>query len=139
MDARSELSTLMDLARITAGLTRQVDRSISSVHGLGVGDLRLLLELADAPGRRMQRVELAERMGVTPSGVARQLGPLERIGVVARESHPSDARLALAVLTDAGAALARDAAVTAQEAAVRAFDTRWSAEQQATLAALLAG
>jgi DNA-binding MarR family transcriptional regulator len=70
--------------------------------------------------------------------VARQLQPLERIGVVARESHPTDARLALVVLTPAGESLASDAAATAGEAAARTFDDRWTRSRQSQLAGLVA-
>ncbi len=137
MDAA--LDTLLQLSRTTTRLARDVDRSLGSTHGVGLSDLALLLELQARPGGRMQRVELAECLGVTPSGVARQLGPLERIGVVTRESHPKDARLALAVLTPAGDTLATDAAVTARRAAQQAFDAHWSSADQTALRALLVG
>ena len=137
MDAA--LDTLLHLHRTTTRLAREVDRSLGSTHGLGLSDLALLLELQAQEGGRMQRVALAERLGVTPSGVARQLGPLERIGVVTREPHPKDARLALAVLTPAGDTLATDAAVTARRAAQAAFDGRWSSAEQTALRGLLTG
>jgi DNA-binding MarR family transcriptional regulator len=136
MDAA--LDTLLRLSRTTAAVARQVDRSLGSMHGLGLSDLALLLELQASPDGRVRRVELADRLGITPSGVARQLGPLERIGVVTRESHPKDARLALAVLTPAGDTLATDAAVTARHTAQRVFDERWSSADQSALQALLA-
>lgn len=137
MDAA--LDTLLRLNRTTTQLVREVDRTLGSVHGLGLNDLALLLELQARPGGRMQRVELADALGITPSGVARQLGPLERIGVVTREPHPKDARLALAVLTPAGDTLASDAAVTARRAAQQAFDGHWSSADQTALRALVAG
>jgi L-alanine-DL-glutamate epimerase-like enolase superfamily enzyme len=68
-----------------------------------------LLELRQARQQRLRRVELANRLGVTTSGIARQLGPLERIGLVGRESSPGDARLALVVLTEAGDRVAGEA------------------------------
>jgi len=49
---------------------------------------------------------------VTPSGVTRLLGPLERRGIVAREADGHDARATYAVLTRSGKALAKDAAAT---------------------------
>jgi DNA-binding MarR family transcriptional regulator len=75
---------------------------------------------------------------VTPSGVARQLGPLERIGLVDRESHERDARLALVVLTDAGTRVADEALETAEYAAERALAARWSDAERDRLAKLLA-
>ena len=51
--------------------------------------------------------------------MARQLAPLERRGLVGRESHPDDARLAIVVLTEAGARLVGDVLPTAEEAATR--------------------
>lgn len=135
MDAA--LDTLFRLNRATTRLVREVDRTLGSVHGLGLNDLALLLELQARDGGRMQRVELAECLGITPSGVARQLGPLERIGVVTREPHPKDARLALAVLTPAGATLATDAAVTARRVAQQAFDSRWGSPDQTVLRSLV--
>ena len=94
-------------------MLRDVDASLGGHHGVSLSDLAILLELRDAPGQRLRRVELANRLGITPSGVARQLQPLERIGVVGRESHARDARLALVVLTDAGARIADERQATA--------------------------
>ena len=137
MDTNTELELIIALSRTATALVRDVDHGLSSHHGLGLNDLGLLLELAGAPDGKLRRSELAERLGVTPSGVARQLGPLERIGVVDRESNPKDARLALVVLTKAGRELARDAAVTAQEASERVLNKRWSMKDQVALGALL--
>jgi DNA-binding MarR family transcriptional regulator len=86
----------------------------------------------------LTRVELARRLAVTTSGIARQLGPLERIGLVTRESHPTDARLALVVLTPRGAQVAMEASATAEEAANVAVARPWSADERLVLAPLLA-
>jgi DNA-binding MarR family transcriptional regulator len=131
------LNTVLDLCRARTLVLRTVDDSLGSYHGLGLNDLAVLLELKAAPGHRLRRVDLAGRLAVTPSGIARQLGPLERIGVVGRESHPSDARLALVVLTDAGERLADDALATAQEASERALGKLWSADEQERLGQLM--
>ena len=133
----TELDLIIGLGRAATVLARDVDRSLASYHGIGLNDLGLLRELLTAPQGKLRRNELAERLGVTPSGVARQLGPLERIGVVDRESNPNVARLALVVLTRAGRQLAKDASVTAQEAAERVLRARWSTKDQAALHKLL--
>jgi DNA-binding MarR family transcriptional regulator len=85
----------------------------------------------------MRRVELANRLGITASGVARQLAPLERRKIVTRESNPSDARLALVVLTDAGAKLLEQTLPTAQEDAEWVVAKHWSLSEQKRLGTLL--
>ena len=75
---------------------------------------------------------------MTTSGVARQLGPLERIGLVGRESNPRDARLALVTLTDAGRRIAGEALVTAEEAAEGALRSIWGDADRERLGKLLA-
>jgi DNA-binding MarR family transcriptional regulator len=80
---------------------------------------------------------LAERESRESPAVARQLAPLERIGLVTWESNPSDARLALVVLTPCGAEVADEAAATADVAADLALGRLWSREEREALAPLL--
>ena len=69
--------------------------------------------------------------------MARQLAPLERRGLVGRESHPGDARLAIVVLTEAGARIVGDVLPTADEAATRVLGKLWNGEEQQQASALL--
>jgi DNA-binding MarR family transcriptional regulator len=133
----SALETLFDLALARTLIARDVDHPLSQ-HGISLADLAILRELRAAPDGKLRRSELALRLGVTPSGVARQLGPLERIGLVDRESHERDARLALVVLTSAGTRVVDEALETAEHAAERAFAARWSEPERERLAKLLA-
>jgi DNA-binding MarR family transcriptional regulator len=133
----SALSTVLDLALTRTIVIRDVDAALGA-HGLALADLALLLELCDTPDGRLRRVDLANRLGVTPSGVARQLQPLERIGLVGREPHARDARLALVVLTDTGRRIAEEAVPTAQAAAKRALARYWSDAERERLARLIA-
>ncbi len=132
----TSLDTLFDLSLCRTKLAREVDNPLSQ-HGISLADLAILRELLGAPGGKLRRSELAERLGVTPSGVARQLAPLERIGLVDRESHERDARLALVVLTETGARVVAEALETAEHAAERAFAARWSEPERERLSELL--
>jgi DNA-binding MarR family transcriptional regulator len=132
----SSLDTLFDLSLARTQLARDVDHPLSA-HGISLADLAILRELRREPGQKLRRSELAQRLGVTPSGIARQVAPLERIGLVARESHDRDARLALVVLTDTGRAIVDDALKTAEQAAEQAFAARWSEPERERLAKLL--
>jgi DNA-binding MarR family transcriptional regulator len=131
------LDTLFDLALARTLIARDIDHPLSQ-HGISLADLAILRELRTAPEGKLRRSELAQRLGVTPSGVARQLGPLERIGLVDRESHDRDARLALVVLTDAGTRVVGEALETAEHAAEHAFAARWSEPERERLGKLLA-
>src|SRR3954449_1367839 len=133
----SSLDTLFDLSVLRTVLARELDHPLS-LHGISVSDLALLRELRRADDGKLRRSELAQRLGITPSGVARQVAPLERIGLVARESHERDARLALVVLTETGSRIVDEALATAEAAADRAFASRWSATERKQLAGLLA-
>lgn len=136
MTSHDALDMVLRVNRARTALTRDIDHASSS-HGLSLGDLALLRLLLDSPDGRMRRSDLARRIGVTTSAVARQLGPLERMGVVDRESNPRDARLALVVLTEAGERVAREASAIADERARAVLDSTWSAQEQQQLAQLL--
>lgn len=70
------------MARAWAALSRRLDSSLGSLHGISFADYQLLLSLQRAPGGRLRRVDLAETLGLTASGVTRSLLPLEKIGLV---------------------------------------------------------
>jgi DNA-binding MarR family transcriptional regulator len=90
------------LARAHAMLIRRFDSALGNHHGISFGDFQVLDHLSRAPGGRLRRVDLAERLGLTASGVTRTLLPLEKIGLVTRQSDPRDARVGYAAVTPAG-------------------------------------
>jgi DNA-binding MarR family transcriptional regulator len=133
----TSLDTLFDLSLTRTQLARDVDHPLSA-HGISLADLAILRELRREPAQKLRRSELAQRLGITPSGIARQVAPLERIGLVARESHDRDARLALVVLTNTGTQIVDEALQTAEAAADRALAARWSDTERERLSKLLA-
>ena len=90
------------LLRAHAAVTRRLSAQLTADHGLTISDFEVLLRLARAPDRRMRRVDLAQQVVLTASGVTRLLDGLERSGYVERDSCASDRRVVYAVLTDAG-------------------------------------
>jgi DNA-binding MarR family transcriptional regulator len=90
------------LLRAHASATRQLSAQLSADHGLTISDYEVLLRLARAPDRRMRRVDLAEQVLLTASGITRLLDGLERSGFVERAACASDRRVVYAVLTDSG-------------------------------------
>jgi len=92
------------LLRAHAAATRLLNAELQAEHGLSVNGYEALYVLSRAEGRRLKRVDLSRRLGLTPSGVTRLLEVLEAAGMVERTTCPTDLRVAYAELTDAGAA-----------------------------------
>jgi DNA-binding MarR family transcriptional regulator len=101
-EAEASLRFCLRLTRAYAALTRRLDNVLSGLHGLSFADFMILHHLERAPGARLRRVDLAEQLGLTASGVTRSLLPLEKLGLVARQADPRDARVGYASLSDAG-------------------------------------
>jgi DNA-binding MarR family transcriptional regulator len=81
----------------------------------------ILYYLGRAPESRLRRIDLAERLGVTASGVTRSLMPLEKLGLISREPDPRDARVGYATLTTGGQQLLSYALVSIEPIAKEAI------------------
>ena len=90
-------------------LEKKLDSSLGAIRGISLAEYRLLRALGDAPGAQATRVDLAQAVGLTPSGVTRALRPMEKTGIVSTVKSKRDARLAIAALTPAGRELLNDA------------------------------
>ncbi|MEV8036110.1 MarR family winged helix-turn-helix transcriptional regulator [Streptomyces sp. NPDC002742] len=132
------LDAALRLMRAQAALVKRFDASLGGLHGVSLADFTTLLRLSEAPGDRMRRVDLAEALGLTASGVTRGLVPLERIGLVRRDADARDARVAYATLTETGRERLADMLVTAEQVAEDIFaEPPWTKEEAAQLAGLL--
>ncbi|HID66998.1 MAG TPA: MarR family transcriptional regulator [Roseibacterium sp.] len=109
----------------------------SSIHGLSVNEMFLLMQLEHAPLQRLPRVELAKRLNTSASTVTRMATPMEKLGLVSRQSDARDARLAFVVLTEAGATRVAEARATFAKQAAYVFRDRWDNEEIEQLSALL--
>lgn len=110
-DKNPTVASLLKLVQIQSLISRRFDARLS-VHGLGFSDFIILHHLYHAPGRKLRRVDLAELTGVTASGVTRMLAPMEKIGLVSRETNERDARVSFVVLAPGGKRLFEDSAQT---------------------------
>ena len=106
-------------------------------HGLTINDYEALLHLARAEERRMRRVDLAERLILTASGVTRLLDGLERAGYVERAACASDRRVTYAVLTEAGLDKLRTASKSHITDIRSYFESRFSSDELEQLVVLL--
>jgi DNA-binding MarR family transcriptional regulator len=105
----SEQSLALAFAAAWNRVERRLDSSLGAIRGISLAEYRLLRALGDAPGSQASRVDLAQAVGLTPSGVTRALRPMEKLSIVSTVKSKRDARLAIAALTPAGRELLDDA------------------------------
>jgi len=127
----------INLLRGQSAAVRVINAQLVTDHGLTINDFECLLLLARAEERRMRRVDLAEQLILTASGVTRLLDGLEKEGWVDRAACASDRRVTYAVLTDEGYQKLREASKTHVADLRTYFETRYSTEELEHLADLL--
>jgi DNA-binding MarR family transcriptional regulator len=101
-DTSLALDAFVRLVRAGVAVTRDLSAQLNADHGLSINAYEALLHLARAPDSQMRRVDLAESLLLTASGVTRLLDGLERDGLVGRVACEADRRVSYAVLTEAG-------------------------------------
>jgi DNA-binding MarR family transcriptional regulator len=131
------VTALSRLLRAHSSLTRELSARLVAEHGLTINDYEALLQLAHAENSSLRRVDLAERLMLTPSGVTRLLDGLERDGWVTKGQCDSDARVTYAVLTDEGRERLELAGRTHVAQIREIFVERFSDDELVTLAGLL--
>lgn len=89
----------VELSKVQAIMNRRFD---SGLGGLGFNEFVILLHLSRAENERMRRIDLADAIGLTASGVTRILLPMEKVGLVNKEANAEDARSSLVSLAPGG-------------------------------------
>jgi DNA-binding MarR family transcriptional regulator len=132
-----QLEGWVSFLRAHAAITRELSAQLQREHGLTLNDYEVLLHLSHSDGGMMRRVDLAQQIVLTASGITRLLEGLERAGFVRKESCSSDARVSYAALTDEGRNKLRSAAETHLRGIDELFVARYSGSELTTLAELL--
>jgi len=95
-----------------ARVSRRLDEDLRAEHDLSLAEYDALLNIAQAPGRRIRMRQLSDRVILSKSGVTRLIDRLVADGLVERSACLADARGAEAVLTEAGLSRLRQASRT---------------------------
>ena len=131
------LESWISFLRAHAAITRELSAQLQRAHGLTLNDYEVLLLLAHTEDGMMRRVDLAEAVLLTASGITRLLEGLERAGFVCKETCSRDARVVYAKITDEGREKLSIAGVTHLRGIDELFLGRYSGSELATLAELL--
>ena len=95
MNENKELEFLLNLSKLNSKIYRKLD---SSLWGIWFNDFIVLYYLNQAMDKKLRRIDLAEKVGLTASWVTRLLLPMEKIWLVSKEVNQFDARVSYVVL-----------------------------------------
>lgn len=132
----NRLDAWVSFLRSHAAITRELSAQLQREHGLTLNDYEVLLHLSKSPDG-MRRVDLAQSVLLTASGITRLLEGLERAGFVAKRTCATDARVSYAVITEAGHEKLRAAGETHLRGVDEQFLSRYSGSELTALAELL--
>lgn len=132
----SEVDAWRSFLRAHARIVRVLESELVAEHPLSLGGYDVLVQLAEAPERRLRMAELADAVLLSRSGVTRLVDRLEVAGMVTRERFTGDGRGVVAVLTTKGVDTLREAAGTHLAGVVRHFVDHFDAEELAAFGEL---
>jgi len=136
-DTGRRLDSWVSFLRAHSAITRQLNADLLAAHGLTLNDYEVLLRLSHAERGMMRRVDLAESVVLTASGITRLLDGLERAGLVEKAACSADARVSYAKLTAAGRRRLEEAAATHLAGVDELFSARFTNSELDSLAELL--
>ena len=105
------MKLVMTLSSLQSKIQKRIESQLS-IHGISFTEFMVMYQLSIAPLNTMRRIELAESIGLSASGVTRLLAPMVKINLVQKEANPRDARYSLVKLSDAGEQLFNDALIS---------------------------
>ena len=101
MTAIKQSTLLISLINLNTRLEKSLSGPLS-LHGISLTEYMVLRQLAQAPEQKLRRIDLAQQVGLSASGVTRLLNPMEKTGLIDKEQVERDARVSLVTLTSAG-------------------------------------
>lgn len=92
-------------------MSKKIDNHLS-VHGINFSEFMILYHLDQAIGNKMRRIDLAEKIGLSASGITRLVTPMEKIGLVHKVANKRDARVSLVKLAAAGQRILQESTIS---------------------------
>jgi len=116
-----ESSFIIQNALLSSKLLRKIDGELS-VHGISFTEYLIMHHLFSSSLKTMRRIELAECVGISASGVTRLIAPMEKNKIVEKEANPRDARQSLVKLSKIGERLYKEATASFEHRAKLALE-----------------
>jgi len=95
-----KIKFLLNLNKTHSALIRRFDGGMG--NGIGFNEFLILFYLDQPNDQKMRRIDLAEKIGITASGVTRLLLPMEKIGLIKSGPISEDARVRFVSISASG-------------------------------------
>jgi DNA-binding MarR family transcriptional regulator len=132
-----EIVAFARLMRANSVLRRELEAEVLQRRGLTINDFEALVHLSTAEEGRLRRIDLAERLMLSPSGVTRLLDGLQAAGLIQNVHCESDARVTWARLTEEGTLTLEQVGVEHSQALRSLFNGTLDDDELAQLSELL--
>ena len=116
-------------ALLAARLSRKIGLRLSA-HGISFTDYLVMHYLNNAPQKAVPRIELAEHLSMSASGITRLLAPMEKNHIVEKVANARDARQSLVMLSATGQQLFADASVSFAHSATNLLSGLSNSQQE---------
>ncbi len=116
-----------------AAVYARLDAAMQADHGLSLRWYDVLLQLHNAPDRRLTMRDLGRAVVISKSGLTGLVDRMQRAGLVARVGDPDDRRVIHVTLTAAGADVYRSARADHRRAVDDAFLRHIDASEAAAI------
>ncbi len=116
------LKLLISISALYTRVSKAVEKKLS-IHGVSFSEFLVMHQLAQTHLKIMRRIDLAEAIGLSASGVTRLLNPMEKLNIVKKEASARDARVSFVKLTDTGENLYIDVLQSVKETTDLLFES----------------
>jgi len=106
---------IINLSTINTIISKKLDTSLGAIHGISFSEYMILSHIITTPNKMMRRIDLAEQVGLTASGITRAIAPMEKIGLLEKKQNERDARVSLVKISSTGERIFKEATLTLEE------------------------
>lgn len=95
-----KIKLILSLSKTHSIIIKRFDSGMG--NGIGFNEFLILFYLDQAKEKKLRRIDLAEKIEMTASGITRILLPMEKIGLIKNDSDTKDARVRLVSISASG-------------------------------------
>ena len=99
-NVNEKIKFIINLAKTQSVFVKRFESGLG--NGLGFNEFLILFHLNQSSDKKMRRIDLAEKIGMTASGITRMLLPMEKIGLIKSDSTAKDARVKFVLISKSG-------------------------------------